>query len=964
MDDLPKLTTENVIGIAVAISGNILISLALNLQKLAHKRLDVQKSGHVNGHVQKRPLATPRRNPSRGPSLNEQDEDSDTVTEHASPSRPRSPAPELQPLLPVIDHSRSYTSLEREDDSLEREPQKTGFFNRIFRSKKSTKKKKHAAILPVDVLAEDTAMRGSRPPEQTNDEEDAAQTNETAYLKSKLWWSGFVLMNVGEFGNFLSYAFAPASVVAPLGTFALTANCLFAPLMLGEHFRKRDFVGICLAILGAVTVVLSSNASDTRLNPRQLLEAIKQTAFLIYAGIYLGGAIILAGLSQGRLGRTYVFIDVGLCALFGGFTVLSTKALSTLITLEWYGVFAEWITYPLILTLLGTGIGQIRYLNRALMRFDGKTVIPVQFVFFTLSAIIGSAILYGDFRKAGFHAIVTFLYGCLATFAGVFILAHGTGNEREEPTAHAIEPSDNAENGTRLGMGTIGKRQRATLVLPSGMEPTRLETPTLRRKRSGVGVVGISPAQQLLLVHTPTRESHPIPREWEAGYEAGDRETASTPSSYGRNRSLHGFGNDGGEFLNELDRLHAIFGSVVRVGPNELHFNDPSAYNDIYSHKFKLRKEPSFYKCFGVDRSTFGTVDPHEAKERRNILGPLFSRRSVIEAEAQIQELVKKLVERINCTDGPCNLFLGFRCATLDMITSFCFGVEIGALESEAFVYPLLAAIHASVPFLFLIKSFPWIARIPSLCPSFILSRISPAFRLQTFIRGQIKVLIDFAMGTPLVADERRFSSVYQRLFSMHRTPAGSDTVGNTCTVGTFHVLQNPTIRQKLIQELFATFPADDMRISLIVLQKLPYLTAVIKESLRLSHGFVSPLPRLIDESDRYIAGIRVPGGTVVGMSVTEIHNNGALFSDPRKFNPERWLQPESSVLERYLTPFSKGPRMCLGINLAWMELYLIFGIIFRRLDMELVGHDSNNFDSFKDYFIPVHQGHLYVKTN
>jgi hypothetical protein len=86
-----------------------------------------------------------------------------------------------------------------------------------------------------------------------------------------------------------------------------------------------------------------------RLNPEQLVDAILQTPFLIYAGCYVVAAIILGALSHGRLGLTYVFIDVGLCALFGGFTVLSTKALSTLITLEWYGIFTEWVTYPLIL---------------------------------------------------------------------------------------------------------------------------------------------------------------------------------------------------------------------------------------------------------------------------------------------------------------------------------------------------------------------------------------------------------------------------------------------------------------------------------------------------------------------------------------------------------------------------------------------------------------------------------------
>ena len=41
---------------------------------------------------------------------------------------------------------------------------------------------------------------------------------EGAYLKSKLWWLGLALIAIGEGGNFLSYGFAPASVVAPLGT--------------------------------------------------------------------------------------------------------------------------------------------------------------------------------------------------------------------------------------------------------------------------------------------------------------------------------------------------------------------------------------------------------------------------------------------------------------------------------------------------------------------------------------------------------------------------------------------------------------------------------------------------------------------------------------------------------------------------------------------------------------------------
>ena len=80
-----------------------------------------------------------------------------------------------------------------------------------------------------------------------------------------------------------------------------------------------DLLGILIAIIGAVTVVLASNASDSRLGPDELLKAISQTPFIVYSSIYVAGAILLATLSEGSIGRTWVFIDIGLCALFGLF---------------------------------------------------------------------------------------------------------------------------------------------------------------------------------------------------------------------------------------------------------------------------------------------------------------------------------------------------------------------------------------------------------------------------------------------------------------------------------------------------------------------------------------------------------------------------------------------------------------------------------------------------------------------
>lgn len=96
---------------------------------------------------------------------------------------------------------------------------------------------------------------------------------------------------------------------------------------------KRDFFGIVLAVIGAVTVVLSANTSDTRLDHDALVLAISQHVFIAYSITYAVGAIILSILSESNVGRRHVFVDVGLCALFGTCTamMLATSSLIFLI---------------------------------------------------------------------------------------------------------------------------------------------------------------------------------------------------------------------------------------------------------------------------------------------------------------------------------------------------------------------------------------------------------------------------------------------------------------------------------------------------------------------------------------------------------------------------------------------------------------------------------------------------------
>lgn len=529
---LPHLTLQTIIGITVAIAGNVLISLALNLQKLAHIRLEkaqkqarLERELHVSGDALRSRSPHDQR-PSGDPAACSHESETQPLIQGSSTSRSRACYGNSTSPGTRRDDSRSRKSTSSARGRRPGQPsRKPSFVSRYIPFHLS----QHGGVnenvshtqetleIPVDVIPAErivaTNGNGKRaPPSPELWEEEGTESD---YLRSKIWWSGFILMNIGETGNFISYAFAPASVVAPLGTFALIANCIFAPLILKERFRVHDLAGILCAMIGAITVVLSTPSPDENpppLTPDALIAAISQRSFVVFTIIYLVWAVVLAGLSEGGFGRRIVVVDVGLCAIFGGFTVLATKAISTLLTEEWGKIFAEWITYPVLAVLIITGILQIRFLNRALKRFDSKIVIPTQFVLFTLSAVIGSAVLYKDFQRATFHQMVTFTYGCGATFAGVFIIAWANGNNREEvgqpanevnrltgDTGEQIVPSGSVRG---VPVGSLNARSRPVLVIPR----TAHETPVLRNKQSTVSLAGYSPARNLLLVHTPPRD--------------------------------------------------------------------------------------------------------------------------------------------------------------------------------------------------------------------------------------------------------------------------------------------------------------------------------------------------------------------------------------------------------------------------------------------------------------------------
>jgi cytochrome P450 len=154
----------------------------------------------------------------------------------------------------------------------------------------------------------------------------------------------------------------------------------------------------------------------------------------------------------------------------------------------------------------------------------------------------------------------------------------------------------------------------------------------------------------------------------------------------------------------------------------------------------------------------------------------------------------------------------------------------------------------------------------------------------------------------------------------------------------------------------------------LAALEQLPYLTGCVQESIRLSYGVSTRLQRIApDETLVFNDGKKdwlIPPSTPVGMTSVLVHHDESIFPDSKKFLPERWIGHPN--LDKYLLSFSKGTRMCIGINLAYAELYLALARMFRAYgskDVRSEG-DAGYFELFetttedvelaKDVFIPV----------
>ncbi|KAL0069997.1 hypothetical protein AAF712_002894 [Marasmius tenuissimus] len=385
-----------------------------------------------------------------------------------------------------------------------------------------------------------------------------------------------------------------------------------------------------------------------------------------------------------------------------------------------------------------------------------------------------------------------------------------------------------------------------------------------------------------------------------------------------------------GGFLKHLHELHAAYGPVVRIGPNHLHFCTADGYHDIYNVP-TYAKSISLYRAFPPPRTTsFTFTDIAKARERRAVLNPLFSRRSILKLERFLQKRVDTFISRVLSQKEPFYMDQAVRSLTTDIITTYCFAKCFNTIDDPDFCHPITLAQRDFFAGLWITKHFPLLVYVPFLLPKWLAKKLIPGFvtyreRLIEPLARQVEKYItdrDELMKAEhdtifhhLLAHRDKSGAEMSKKTLLNEAVivigAGEDTVANACTVAIANALRNPEIHRKLVDELREAWPDMNMEFGYTALEKLPYLTAFIKETLRCSHGVVSPLPRVVGPGDGRIDGYDIPRGTIVATSAVFLHQNPEVFENPKEFRPERWFESNAREIEsRYLVAFSRGPRV------------------------------------------------------
>ncbi|KAI0841507.1 cytochrome P450 [Hypoxylon sp. FL0890] len=410
-----------------------------------------------------------------------------------------------------------------------------------------------------------------------------------------------------------------------------------------------------------------------------------------------------------------------------------------------------------------------------------------------------------------------------------------------------------------------------------------------------------------------------------------------------------------------LKAAHDKFGEIVRVAPGTLSYIKPQAWTDIYGYKkngggrANLPKDPQFYNEMMLGKETITLASDEDAIPIRRSLNSAFSHRSLLEQEPMMQEHVNQLMaqfEKHSAKKRPIDVREWFTFSMFDINSDFGFGEDMGCVKSGVY--------HDWVKF---VIDYFYVATLLHQCHKFwplnyLLSLcIPPSMRKMQAnhnkaslkrVRKRMAMVTDRHDFMHYFLKQARKEQLSTKTIEAQATVvilAGSETSSVAETAVVYHLLTHPDIYMKLQEEIRTTFKnSEDIKLQ-DVLHKLPYLDAVVQETLRIHAPLANGFTRYVSEKNgAMICGKCVPQGTVVTINHYCSNTSASNFRDPMEFIPERWMGDARYANDKrdVVQPFSVGPRNCPGQQFALYNIKLALTHLLWRFDLKL-GEGTEN---------------------
>ncbi|RYP11870.1 hypothetical protein DL767_011273 [Monosporascus sp. MG133] len=446
-------------------------------------------------------------------------------------------------------------------------------------------------------------------------------------------------------------------------------------------------------------------------------------------------------------------------------------------------------------------------------------------------------------------------------------------------------------------------------------------------------------------------------------------------------------------------QLHQRYGPIVRIAPNEVSISSPTAARTILSAGKRFYKT-DFYAVFpppqNADIFTEIREDVHAMKKK--VANVPYSMAAMRQLSPFIDDTIDVLVARLGefCPDASkgqgtakgyekltgrhvVDLGAWLHYFAFDVLGEVAFGRSFGFLAAGTDVEGAIKTIDdmqryngvvGQVPeFDYLLRRNPLAKLIPALDPNnSLITRIAQEemskrrpFEIEKEGKGgssdgREDLLASLIKGH--LKDPEKFGEGDVFAVSHGAIFAGSDSTASTMQSFFWHVLTAPRVYANLLAEIDASVEAGIIpssgNVEWLQAQNLQYFQACLKEAMRVRPAVGLNITRYIPPEGAEIEGHHFEGGTRVAVNGWVLHRDKRIFGQDADFyRPERWLEDteNAKVMERYMFQFGGGSHVCIGRNLALLEINKVIPRLLRDFRFELV-HPNRELKAKSTFFV------------